>query len=334
MPSLEICIPTYNRPEALVKNLKRLLSFQENSNFSILVVDNCSDFRLPDEFITGDDAKGYRYIRNLCNVGGQANILKCFEHGVADYLWIIGDDDFLEFDGIDNVVKTISEKDYIDVFGFRCVAPGHQPRKEFYEGNSRERFIECAGSLASLFYSVGYVFKRTSMLKFLKNAYINLNFFGPHVALYMHSSNLKYCSLDLPVHKWEKITENENCISPLPLLLNMPLLLDSANNNAERIILKKYLKNAKKDFISPLKLVLIIIRSDSVWGRQTIRTVLSKYIRNSEFRIPTFSGFALVGWLIAYAIAPKPIHSISNIVLNWVMGENVLPCYSNSDERI
>jgi hypothetical protein len=105
--TLTIAIPTYNRSEILkgnLINLDKAVKSRNSLEISILVVDN------------GDSSgiiKNYQYIKyvkNQFNIGANGNILKILENVDTDYLWIIGDDDYLNPDALDNVMQLIIEK--------------------------------------------------------------------------------------------------------------------------------------------------------------------------------------------------------------------------------
>ena len=91
---LTISIPTFDRPDPLLKLLESLLP-QADDEIVIRILDNCS--RIPVEglvrrhFGTGV-AQRIRFHRNNANIGGNANIMRCIEMCETRWLWMIGDD--------------------------------------------------------------------------------------------------------------------------------------------------------------------------------------------------------------------------------------------------
>jgi len=113
MTKLTIAIPTYDRNRQLRENLEILIP-QLTAECSLLIIDNCSpqpvepDVRdLLDRLPANVD---YRVIRNRVNVGGAANVLRCFEHCQTEWLWVLGDDDFVASEAILMLFSAIREK--------------------------------------------------------------------------------------------------------------------------------------------------------------------------------------------------------------------------------
>lgn len=334
MPSLQICIPTYNREDALVENIRRLKSFQHELDFKILIVDNATDDFSSSSLLDDLVAEGTAVVKNPTNIGGQANVLRCFEASNSEYVWIVGDDDFLDANGIAAVLNELSLDGETDVFNFRCEAPHHLKARSQYRGELRSEFIRSIGNLGALYYVVGYVFKRSSVLPYLKNAYLNLNYFCPHVALFMNAHNLQYKSSNTCVHVWQEVSSKDNSLSPVPLLMNVPLILQNTSSFSELRILKRYVREAKKHFISPLKLPLAIIQTGVVLERSTAAWMLRKYWMNNERQVPTFSGLLCVLYLFVYWLSPVLTSSLSTRVLGLFQKSVAIPKYVMSDKRI
>ena len=95
---LTIAIPTFNRNELVVKNVEILLPFMSHW-VGLLILDNCSEIPVAESLsvLIGKHAdKNIEVVRNPINVGGNTNVLRCLEYVESEYIWIIGDDDFLE----------------------------------------------------------------------------------------------------------------------------------------------------------------------------------------------------------------------------------------------
>lgn len=109
---IEILIPTYNRAQLLDNTLNSLL----NSPFKdckITIRDNAS----PDE--TPEICKKYsklfknmQIIRNIKNRGLNANTLSSYAEATLPYVWILADNDFLNFDDCDDFIKAIESEKY------------------------------------------------------------------------------------------------------------------------------------------------------------------------------------------------------------------------------
>lgn len=108
---LSICIPTYNRGKALVKNLNHLTSFKSDE-IEIVVTDNCSQ----------DDTEGrtkkikdprIKYFRNETNLGFDKNLLKCCESANGMYYFFLSDEDILDLETLPWIIEFIKKSNNI-----------------------------------------------------------------------------------------------------------------------------------------------------------------------------------------------------------------------------
>jgi glycosyltransferase involved in cell wall biosynthesis len=105
MTFLTVAIPTYNRLKYLQELLPELLrQCKPYPEIEILVSDNGSTDG------TAEYLKTLPFIQvwtNTENVGAAANFVLCVEDAQGEYVWLFGDDDLIEKDGIDNVMDTL-----------------------------------------------------------------------------------------------------------------------------------------------------------------------------------------------------------------------------------
>ena len=113
---LSIAIPAYARPKELrhaLNSLIRQILLYEGL-IEILVVDDAS----PDDPLgfVADLARRYgfiRYTRLEENIGLERNLISCAKDARGEYLWIFGDDDFLETaDALDEIVSLLRSDRY------------------------------------------------------------------------------------------------------------------------------------------------------------------------------------------------------------------------------
>ncbi len=120
---LTIAIPTYNRAPFLRENLGRLLKQLEGyeERVELLVSDNCSTDDT--EAAVGElIARGarIRYNRNEANLGMDGNFVYCLTRAEGEYVWILGDDDYLLEGALGRIVGVLESGSYglvhLDVF--------------------------------------------------------------------------------------------------------------------------------------------------------------------------------------------------------------------------
>lgn len=102
VPLLSIAIPAYDRAESLLYALQIFIAQIEGkyeNEIEIIVSDDCT----PEDRLRSvrELAAQYRFLhyrRYETNLGLEKNLLACADSCVGEYLWIFGDDDFLETD--------------------------------------------------------------------------------------------------------------------------------------------------------------------------------------------------------------------------------------------
>lgn len=105
---LVIYIPTYNRSSLLLRQLETLKVYHGADEITVIVRDNHSmqpEYEGVREYC---QKAGFEYSRNICNIGGNPNIMDGFMLcGRGDYLWILSDDDLLRPDAVESVFKLL-----------------------------------------------------------------------------------------------------------------------------------------------------------------------------------------------------------------------------------
>ena len=109
---LTLAIPTYNRSKYLKELLPQILQQylkQPLGTLEILIVDNASTDDTQ-AFVTANFKQHFRYIRNPVNVGADRNFLECIKSAEGEYIWLFGDDEVLNPDGIQYVLNALEKK--------------------------------------------------------------------------------------------------------------------------------------------------------------------------------------------------------------------------------
>lgn len=116
---LTIAIPTYNRPEKVRNTILRLLP-QLNDDVFLRVLDNHSDTDIRSfvqNDITSDVADKVEIIRHRINIGADANFARCAELCQTPYIWMVGDDDKVEDNAVEIILKEIELYKGVDLIG-------------------------------------------------------------------------------------------------------------------------------------------------------------------------------------------------------------------------
>lgn len=104
---LTISIPTYNGSKTIERALDSLFSqLDEVKNVEILVSDNKSTDQTA---VLVQKYPGVAYYCNEINYGIDKNIALSIEKAKGEYVWVIGDDDYLQPGAIKHVIKVIEK---------------------------------------------------------------------------------------------------------------------------------------------------------------------------------------------------------------------------------
>ncbi|MDO8657120.1 MAG: glycosyltransferase family 2 protein [Candidatus Levybacteria bacterium] len=106
-PLFSILIPTYNRAELLKATISICLN-QSFQDFEIVISDNCSTDET-EEIVKSFRDKRIKYFKNKKNIGAEPNMKKVMEHATGEYLFMMGDDDFILFENTLEEIKKIIE---------------------------------------------------------------------------------------------------------------------------------------------------------------------------------------------------------------------------------
>lgn len=184
---LTIAIPTYNRPESLRRCLARLLP-QITADTRLLIIDNHSD--QPVEGVVADllrdcDPSRVALLRNRANIGGNGNIMRCFELCETERLWIVGDDDLVAADAVATIRRVLSEEPAAVYHNFCGEAMG--ARSGTWRTRGRQGFLQGVDSFNRVLFLPLGVWHTEHLRPFLKFGYHYASTLAPHLAALLMS---------------------------------------------------------------------------------------------------------------------------------------------------
>lgn len=115
MKKLTIAIPIYNG----AKTIKRLLDCILNQNFSreavdLIICDNGSTDNTLE--VIKPYVNNFTLFTNDTNLGADKNFELCVNRSNSEYVWILGDDDYLKDGAIEEILKKLYQKTYACIF--------------------------------------------------------------------------------------------------------------------------------------------------------------------------------------------------------------------------
>ena len=111
-PLLSICIPTFNNSKVLSQNINQLLSHLKGfaDNIEIIVSENFSS-SFESQKILQLQSKTVKVFNNSQNLGFGKNLLMSLSLARGTYLMLLGDDDFVDENLINDVIEYLSITD-------------------------------------------------------------------------------------------------------------------------------------------------------------------------------------------------------------------------------
>lgn len=107
---LSIVMPTFNRNDIAIANVKRLIPQLTSDEVELIILDNCSPTPIEEtlrEVLTPDEIAQVKVVRNTANLGMTGNSLRVFEVGDGEFIWTLCDDDAVQTEAVEAVLQRI-----------------------------------------------------------------------------------------------------------------------------------------------------------------------------------------------------------------------------------
>lgn len=192
MPQYEltVAIPTYNRPKQLKRTLSTVLpQVLAHEDVQLLVLDNCSP--VPAFDILNEVAKGValpsriRVVRHVANIGGNGNILRCFELAEGEWLWCLSDDDSPCQDAIETILSDVRSGTYCYAYyGLNPCVPNVSDMPDGrYVGSTIKEWIRRIPSYGHRLFISESIFNVAKMRPYMSMAYSVASSGAPHLVM-------------------------------------------------------------------------------------------------------------------------------------------------------
>ena len=187
---LTIAIPTYNRPKQLGNTLSVILpQVLSHDDVQLIILDNCSP--VPAEDVLQAVAKNkqlprrIKVIRHIENIGGNGNILRCFEVAEGDWLWCLGDDDEPATNAVDIILNDIADAQFCYVYYriFENAPILNDYDTNHYVGSSIEEWIKRVPAYGHRLFISSSLFRLAEVRQYLMVGYMAANSGGPHLIM-------------------------------------------------------------------------------------------------------------------------------------------------------
>lgn len=114
---LSICIPTYNRDWCVQEQIERIKQCpsQIKACVEFIISDNCSADKTAEiakDAIPDNLGIHYTYVRNGENLGMDGNFVQCFNLSQGKYVWLLGDDDYINIQQLPELLEFMKNGEY------------------------------------------------------------------------------------------------------------------------------------------------------------------------------------------------------------------------------
>lgn len=299
---LSLCLPTYNRARCLREQFKRILAIspEDRKSIEIIVSDNCSTDDTPNVVQEYRNQIPFTYLRNQQNLGADRNFLQCLHNARGKYVWLLGDDDFLQTEYLSELLNQLETHD----FGLVHIRVKGKDSKKFHVYDSVGEFL-CQIAVQITFMSSNIVnaslISQVSLEKYFDTYLLQ-------VPLYLQSA-IKFNEnliVNLPVFDSGAETKNNGGYNLFEVFVkNLTSMYENYEENvfSERSLL--IIKNHISDFVFPYYLNHILLKKHTNLQLTDAKKYIKKYLGMSRF---VMSG-------IKFCFSPKMIgHWIAKIL--------------------
>jgi abequosyltransferase len=285
---LTIAIPTYNRIELLKKNIGYVIE-QLTSECKFLIIDNSSDYDIRYELSSVLNLYpdiDIEIVINSTNIGGNSNVMKCFELCKTDWLYIIGDDDKLLDGSIILFIEDIKRHyDYFNInykWNSTQKWASHRPKSCF----GIDSFIVDIESISQVLFISSNLYHVSYLRNFILFGYLFQLSNAPHIALLImalneNESSKVFLSDQFIVNNGYEEVPDRLKWSELSLYRDIRLLLDlPLSDKVKKLIFYKL----KKSFTMKMLMNCLILE----YERNHSRTLLFENFRKATSYISIY----------------------------------------------
>lgn len=240
--SLTIAIPTFQRNQLLRTNLAHLLRqaghFGESGHLRVMIIDNASSE--PVAASLGHLPPWVEIHRNPHNIGGNANIVRCFELCSTPWLWIMGDDDRPDENAVANALQHITTQSTAKAIVYAVRNQATRPRP--FTAAGVDGLLRQLDSFANLLFVPSTLYHVATLRPCFDLSYHYAYSCAPHLVLLLTSlakhggETIFVTESNIDFERPE--IENRGSIFPiahgLPILLELPDLTTSARRQLAR----------------------------------------------------------------------------------------------------
>jgi glycosyltransferase involved in cell wall biosynthesis len=254
---LTIAIPTYNRPDKILKRVTELIPLLRDE-VELLIIDNASKENVEHLILkeAPETIGRIRHIRNKVNIGGNANICRCFEEASGEWMWLLGDDDEIVDTALSSILSEIeqlsSQSQAFAGLNFSTTIYEYPNRVEINSKESYWKSINGVREFSNALFISSCVYNLTQVRQYIKDGYHYCFTCAPQMVITTCaiSSGLKWINSPRHVVRWcePERTDTWNTypvLSGLQSLVELPgcsaLVIEHIGNTLESLLWRNFL---------------------------------------------------------------------------------------------
>ena len=257
--NLTIAIPTYNRNPILLRNLELLLPQIERdaARVGLLIIDNACDEPIETTLrplLARFPGARVEIVRNTANIGGIANVSRCFELCRTPWLWTLSDDDRPRPDALERIWKYIEKTP--DCVFFNFGVDHHRPRSKTVVTRGVQEFVDSIDSLGNTVFISSGVYRADAVLPSLKFSYHYAYTMVPQFVILLQSldDNSVCCFSHEPIVDFVRPDEDQRW-ARINIALGISTLLELPLKPGVRASLQRAVVGFSKEWLQPPVLI-------------------------------------------------------------------------------
>lgn len=317
-PLLTIAIPTFDRNDILTQTVAALLP-QLAPEVRLVIRDNASPHPVTQTLSELAGSACVQIVRNPCNIGGSANVLRCLETCETEWLWILGDDDLPDHDAVERVLADVREADASLI--------GVNYRSELFDRHldlelrGAEDFLRRMDSLSNVLFLSASVLRAPALQRHLRPAYTYAYSGMPHVLALLLAlgtdGRVKLSTQHLVT--WREADASNswpvvNASLAFPTVLDLPL-----PQKQRRLLASKVEADVHPELLGLARQLLALACAD---GDAAAARWVWRQMRLRRFSGGPLSARRLLAWLLGgLFVAPPLTRPVVEAVAHVLLGE-------------
>lgn len=217
---LSIIIPTYNRKNRLITQLKSIFIQTQYNQVNIILLDNCSDYNLYTtlkENFKEEEFSILTIITRQFNIGMLGNVSSSFVNCETKWMWLLSDDDVTTENSILKILEYIDKYPDILTFKFTHIRQFQKINYAEIDVKNISELLDCCNNhgidLGNLIFMSNNVFNIEKLKPYLSSAFTYSYTYFPHIIPVLLGLNSEHNKVKFISYSVVKYNSPENAMT-------------------------------------------------------------------------------------------------------------------------